>query len=80
MKSFWLKEINTMSCSAVGMYVSPQIQIQPQNIKSWIKRNEKNLLGFFKGTAISLHANNFYTGASIVDQRTITCLMESETF
>ena len=48
MKSFWLKEINTMSCSAVGMYVSPQIQIQPQNIKSWIKRNEKICWDFSK--------------------------------
>ena len=43
----------------------------------------KNLSGFFVGTAIyatSLHAFIFYTAASIVDQRTITGLMECETF
>ena len=66
------------------MYVSLQIQIQPQNITYFMdKKKYKNPSGFFVGTAISatsLHAFIFYTAASFVDQRTITCLMECETF
>lgn len=70
-----------MSCSAVGMYVSPQIQIQPQNIKSWIKRNEKICWDFSKVLQlVYMQTISIHSGASIVDQRTITCLMESETF